>query len=104
MAEPQGHLALDRALANLSFASWRLTSSILRSQGALPLPAPAAPPRAGDTDYCTARHAALLNALVQQPRGCYAFLEGGQPGQLQLHHADVGEHGQAPQLRRVCGE
>lgn len=105
-AEQPGHLSLDRRHANLDFQSWRLSSSILRSAGAVPLPSPAAPPQAGDTDYCSARHAALLNALMAQPRGCYAFLEGqgGQQGPPQLHQVDLGEPGGPPRLRRVCGE
>ena len=107
MAAPPGYLRLERRWANLQFASWRLSSTIARSEGCVPLPAPAAPPQASDTDYCTARHAALLNALVQQPHGCYAFLEGdeaAQQGALQLHQIDLGEPGRPPVACRVCGE
>lgn len=109
MAAPQpGHLRLERRKANLHFASWRLANDIARGEGAVALPAPAAPPQAADTDYVTSRHAALLNALTQQPRGCYAFLEGGGggaggAGELQLAQVDLGEHGQAPRVRPVCG-
>ena len=113
-AQP-GHLRLERRKANLHFASWRLAGGIARGEGAVPLPAPAVQPQAADTDYVTARHAALLNALTQQPRGCYTFLEGGSDGggsgsggtaagELQLAQVDLGEPGQPPRVRAVCGE
>ncbi|KAL4420811.1 hypothetical protein ABPG75_010467 [Micractinium tetrahymenae] len=109
MAAAQGegvaHLRLERRRANLLFSSWRLSSSIAREQGGLVLPARAAPPTAANTDYVTARHAALLNALTQQSRGCYTFLEEGPAGGevLALHQLELGEPGAAPTLHRVCG-
>lgn len=110
MADPQpSHLQLERRRTNLHFSSWRLSSSILQSQGTVPLPAPAAPAQASNTDYVVARHAALLNGLTQQPCGCYAFLEeqegqGAAQPQLGLYQIDVGEAGKPPQVHRVCGE
>ena len=104
------HLRLERRKANLHFASWRLNNSIARSEDCVPLPAPAAPAQASDTDYVTARHAALLNGVTQQPTGCYAFLEEQgqqqQPpsSQLALYQLDLAEPSRPPQLRRVCGE
>lgn len=108
MVEPPApaQLQLDRRRANLHFNSWRLSSSILRSEGSVALPAPAPLTRAADTDYVVARHAALLNGITQQPHACYVFLEEGQGvGQppLALHQLEVGEAGQPPQLTRVCG-
>lgn len=106
-AEPS-HLRLDRRKANLHFSSWRLSSSILRSEGTIALPLPAAPAQTADTDYVAARHAALLNRVTQQPGGCYVFLEEptAPPAgpQLALYHLDVGESGTAPQLHRVQGK
>lgn len=92
----------------MAFSSWRLSSSIAQSQGSMSLPAPAAPAQASDTDYVTARHAALLNALVQQPQGCYTFLEEGpgspnDEGRLGLYQLDLGEPHRLPTLSRVCG-
>ena len=109
------HLRLERRKANLHFASWRLNNSIARSEDCVPLPAPAAPAQASDTDYVTARHAALLNGVTQQPHGCYAFLEEQgqqqqqqqqQPpsSQLALYQLDLAEPSKPPQLLRVCGE
>ena len=111
MAAPAGeaaHLRLERRRANLAFQSWRLSSSIVQAQGGVALPAPAVPPQAADTDYVTARHAALLNGLTQQPHGCYLFLEGaagaaGAAG-LQLCALELGEAGKPPVLRRLAGE
>ena len=111
-APPQpGHLRLERRKANLHFASWRLNNSIARSEDCVPLPAPAAPAQASDTDYVTARHAALLNGVTQQPTGCYAFLEeqGQQQqqspsSQLELYQLELAEPSKPPQLHRVCGE
>lgn len=64
--------------------------------------------QASDTDYVTARHAALLNGITQQPRGCYVFLEGKgegpRGGHLQLHQIELGEPSKPPQLHRLCGE
>lgn len=104
--EGVAHFRLERRRANLLFSSWRLSSSIAREQGSLALPSPAAAPTAADTDYVTARHAALLNALTQQPRGCYMFLEEGHVGgeALALYQLELGEPGAAPALHRVCGE
>ncbi|PSC70698.1 hypothetical protein C2E20_5843 [Micractinium conductrix] len=109
MAAPPSHLRLERSKANLLFNSWRLSSSIAREQGALPLPAPAVPPTAADTDYVVTRHAALLNALAAQPSGAFTcFLEehasGGEGStQLALFQLDLGEPQHPPALRRVCG-
>lgn len=104
--EGMAHIRLERRRANLLFSSWRLSSSIAREQGGLVLPWPAAAPTAADTDYVTARHAALLNALTQQPNGCYAFLEEGSVGggALALHQLELGEPGAPPALHRVCRE
>ena len=128
-AEAQSHLRLDRRYANLGFASWRLNNSIVHSEGYIPSQAAAQPALASDTDYVTARHAALLNGITQQPGGgCYAFLlEGGGGGggeapagsssspleeltheqqqqQLALYQVELGDSSRPPCLRRVCGE
>lgn len=111
--EPAGqaaHLRLERRRANLAFSSWRLSSTLVHAQGSVALPAPVVPPQAADTDYVTARHAALLSGLTQQPRGCYLFLEGQQgaagpaAAALQLCAVELGEAGKPPRLRFVAGE
>ncbi len=100
-----GHLRLERRFANLAFCSWRLSSTLVQAQGTVALPAPVVPPQAADTDYVTARHAALLNGLTQQPRGCYLFLEGQQgAAALQLCAVELAEAGKAPQLHHLAGE
>ena len=123
-AEALSHLRLDRRFANLGFASWRLNNSIVHSEGYIPTQAAAQalPAQASDTDYVTARHAALLNGITQQPGGgCYAFLlESGeasagssspleethaqQQQQLALYQVELGDTSRPPCLRRVCGE
>lgn len=110
--EPAGqaaHLRLERRRANLAFSSWRLSSTLVHAQGSVALPAPVVPPQAADTDYVTARHAALLNGLTQQPRGCYLFLEGqqaaaGGTAALQLCSVELEEAGKPPRLCHVAGE
>ena len=99
------HLRLDRRLGSLDFQSWRLSSGLAGGEGTVALPpgTAAAPPFAVDTDYVAARHAALLNALTLQPRGCYAFLEGCPSGRPALARVELGEPGAPPVARRVCG-
>lgn len=103
-----GHLRLERRHANLAFSSWRLSSTLVQAQGSVALPAPVVPPQATDTDYVTARHAALLNGLTQQPCGCYLFLDGQQgaagAAALQLCAVELGEGGKPPLLHRLAGE
>ena len=97
--EPAAHLALERAQSNLHFASWRLDSSILRSQRREELPGRVATGELGDaTDLVHARHAALCNHLAQQPGGAYVLLQDEEGlGVWRLEQEGAALH-------RLCGK